>query len=127
MLSISLTLKYRYCRYNTHTPPTGTLTIIDMTDHANPVIIGKQGYPHSAYTHQGWLTDDQTHLFLDDEADERRGGLPSEHTRTMSWDVRKLREPTLVHEFFSAETVIDHNQCECSNRRLACRDCCRDL
>ena len=81
-----------------------------MSDHANPVILGKQGYPHSAYTHQGWLTDDQTHLFLDDEADERRGGLPSEHTRTMSWDVRNLREPTLVHEFFSEETVIDHNQ-----------------
>ena len=28
----------------------------------------------------------------------------------MTWDVSDLRNPKLVHEFFSVETVIDHNQ-----------------
>jgi hypothetical protein len=44
-----------------------------------------------------------------DEADERRA-LPTGHTRTLTWDVTDLRNPKLVHEFFSEETVIDHNQ-----------------
>ena len=87
-----------------------TLTIVDMTDHENPEIIGQQTYEGASYTHQGWLTEDMTHLFLDDEADERRGGI-GENTRTMTWDVSDLRNPTLVFEFFSEETVIDHNQC----------------
>ena len=26
------------------------------------------------------------------------------------WDVSDLRNPRLVHEFYSTETVIDHNQ-----------------
>ncbi len=106
-----------------------TLTIIDMTDHTNPEIIGSQTYDAASYTHQGWLSEDQTHLFLDgkfkieccppahaselmsvgcwvdpDEADERRA-LPTGHTRTLTWDVTDLRNPTLVHEFFSEETV----------------------
>ena len=109
-----------------------TLTIVDMTDHNNPAIIGADTYEDAAYTHQGWLTEDQTHLFLDDEADERRGDWGG-NTRTMTvrpskgffalprsltrwaffcrqWDVSDLRNPRLVHEFYSTETVIDHNQ-----------------
>ena len=39
-----------------------------------------------------------------DEADERRA-LPTGHTRTLTWDVTDLRNPRLVHEFFSEETV----------------------
>ena len=93
--------------YNTRA---NTLTIVDMTDHNNPEIIGQQGYEFSAYCHQGWLTDDQTHLFMGDEADENRGGLPTQNTRTLTWDVSDLRNPVLVNEFFSEETVIDHNQ-----------------
>ena len=42
-----------------------TLTIIDMTDHTNPEIIGSETYNAAGYTHQGWLSEDQTHLFLD--------------------------------------------------------------
>ena len=60
-----------------------TLTIVDMTDHNNPAIIGADTYEDAAYTHQGWLTEDQTHLFLDDEADERRGDWGG-NTRTMT-------------------------------------------
>ena len=44
-----------------------TLTIIDMTDHTNPEIIGSETYNAAGYTHQGWLSEDQTHLFLDGE------------------------------------------------------------
>ena len=44
-----------------------TLTIIHMTDHTNPEIIGSETYNAAGYTHQGWLSEDQTHLFLDGE------------------------------------------------------------
>ena len=47
---------------------------------------------------------------MGDEADENRGGLPTQNTRTLTWDVSDLRNPVLVNEFFSEETVIDHNQ-----------------
>ena len=57
--------------YNTRE---NTLTIIDMTDHENPEIIGQQTYEGASYTHQGWLTEDQTHLFLGDEV---QNGMPS--------------------------------------------------
>jgi choice-of-anchor B domain-containing protein len=85
-----------------------TLTIISMADHNNPEMLSRVTYDNVYYTHQGWLTEDQTHLFLDDELDESRG--PEPRTRTMIWDVRSLRNAELVDSFFSEFTVIDHNQ-----------------
>eukprot|EP01044_Picomonas_judraskeda_P004967 COSAG03_NODE_450_length_7830_cov_5.709352_4_plen_216_part_00 len=85
-----------------------TLTIVDVTDKANPEQIARETYDNVYYTHQGWLNEDQTHLFMDDELDESRG--PNPNTRTMIWDVRSLRAPVLVDSYFSEFTVIDHNQ-----------------
>jgi len=85
-----------------------TLTIVDVTDKANPEQIARETYDNVYYTHQGWLNEDQTHLFMDDELDESNG--PNPNTRTMIWDVRSLRNPTLVDSYFSEFTVIDHNQ-----------------
>ena len=47
-----------------------TLTIVDVTDKANPVQISGTGYAGSGYTHQGWLTPDHSYFVLDDELDE---------------------------------------------------------
>eukprot|EP01052_Picozoa_sp_SAG31_P014169 SAG31_NODE_871_length_11335_cov_4.910822_10_plen_205_part_00 len=57
-----------------------TLTITDVTDKENPVMLSRVTYDNVYYTHQGWLTEDQSHLFLDDELDESRG--PNPNTRT---------------------------------------------
>ena len=85
-----------------------TLTIVSMADHNNPVMLSRVTYDNVFYTHQGWLTEDQTHLFLDDELDESNG--PEPRTRTLIWDVRDLTAPELIDSFFSEFTVIDHNQ-----------------
>ena len=45
-----------------------TLTIVDVTNKSNPVQLSRTDYSDAQYTHQGWLTEDQTHFLLDDEA-----------------------------------------------------------
>lgn len=71
-------------------------------------MLSRVTYDNVYYTHQGWLTVDQSHLFLDDELDESNG--PDANTRTLIWDVSSLRDPQLVDSFFSTEESIDHNQ-----------------
>jgi hypothetical protein len=51
-----------------------------VTDKLNPVMVARETYEDVYYTHQGWLTDDHSHLFLDDEIDELSG--PSQNTRS---------------------------------------------
>ena len=85
-----------------------TLTIWDLENPLEPQMLSRETYDNVYYTHQGWLTEDQTHLFLDDELDESNG--PTPNTRTMIWDVRSLRAPFLHDSYFSEFTVIDHNQ-----------------
>ena len=52
-----------------------TVTVVDMSDKANPVQISRTGYSDSAYTHQAWLTEDHAYLLLNDELDEKNLGL----------------------------------------------------
>jgi len=91
-----------------------TLTIVDVSDKANSVLISKRGYSHSMYTHQGWLTEDHTITLLDDELDENRNVGPDAsklgHTITYIWDVSDLTAPVLKGHFLSEQVAIDHNQ-----------------
>lgn len=91
-----------------------TLTIADVTDADAVKVLSRTGYNNSVYTHQGWLDQRQEFLFLDDELDELAWDLskpdgPTNYTRTMIWDARSLSQPTLVDNFYSTETAIDHN------------------
>jgi choice-of-anchor B domain-containing protein len=83
------------------------LSIIDVTDKANPAILSEATYPGVAYVHQGWLTDDQQHFILDDEADELTGF--TDGTRTLVFDVADLDDPVLLAEFRSTQKATDHN------------------
>ena len=85
------------------------VSIVDVTDKANPEYLGIASYATSQYVHQAWLSEDPRFLFQNDELDEFR--LPNliTHTRTMIWDVADLEDPVLVKEFFAANTSIDHN------------------
>ena len=84
-----------------------TVTIVDVTDKGNVVQLSRSGYDGSAYTHQGWLTDDHQYFLLDDELDEQNFGHT---TRTRVWDVSDLDNPALVGVFDSSAGAIDHNQ-----------------
>ncbi|MBP7998024.1 MAG: choice-of-anchor B family protein [Chloroflexi bacterium] len=86
---------------------TDTLTIVDVTNKSAPVQISRTGYTGRGYTHQGWLTDDQQYLTLDDELDENNFG---HNTRTYMWDVRNLDAPTMMGYHQATTAAIDHNQ-----------------
>ena len=89
------------------------ISIADVTDKDNPVAISTATYPNVGYAHQGWLTEDHRHFFLDDEGDEFSFGL---NTRTLVWDFSDLDDPLLLTEYFAETTNTDHNQYVVGNR-----------
>ncbi len=83
-----------------------TLTIADVTDKANPIMVSRTSYDGIAYTHQGWVTDDHLFLLLGDELDEKNFG---HSTLTRIWDIANLDRPVLIGTHQSASPAIDHN------------------
>ena len=84
-----------------------TITIIDVTDRANPVQLSRSSYSQTAYTHQGWLTADHNVLLVDDEGDEQKFDAK---TTTYIWDLSSLTEPKQIGVYSAATEAIDHNQ-----------------
>jgi choice-of-anchor B domain-containing protein len=85
----------------------GFLSISDVTDKENPVLLGRGTYPNPAYLHQGWLTDDHAYFIMDDESDVIAGN--AETTRTTIWDVSDLEDPLLVTMFMGSMPASAHN------------------
>ena len=83
-----------------------TLTIVDVSDKLEQVQLSRTGYGGSAYTHQGWLTEDQRFFLVNDEGDETAFKHP---TRTWIWDVSDLDAPIIVSMYDGPTTSIDHN------------------
>jgi choice-of-anchor B domain-containing protein len=83
-----------------------TLTIVDATEKHVQTQISRTGYGGSAYTHQGWLTEDQRFFLVNDEGDERAFRHP---TRTWIWDVSDLDAPALLGRYDGPTAAIDHN------------------
>jgi len=83
-----------------------SLTVIDVSNKAAPVMLGKAVYPNTAYSHQGWLSEDQALFFMGDEIDELTFGM---NTRTLIFDVRDLDDPVFATAHAHATSVIDHN------------------
>ena len=86
--------------------PTKRIAIVDVTDKSAPVPLSSTTYTGAAYPHQGWLTDDQRYLLVDDELDETSFG---HNAYTYVWDVSDLEAPVLVGRHEHALSVIDHN------------------
>jgi len=83
-----------------------TLTIVDVTDKLEQIQLSRTGYDGSAYTHQGWLTEDQRYFLVNDESDERAF---NHATRTWIWDVSDLDAPQLTAYYDGPTPSIDHN------------------
>lgn len=81
--------------------------VADVTDKANPVTITRATYPLTAYTHQGWLTDDHRYFYMNDELDELNNLVSG--TRTLIWDMQDLDDPLLVGEYTADNNASDHN------------------
>lgn len=96
-----------------------TLTVYDVSDKKDPIVISATPYIGNEYSHQGWIVDEaMTFLLLDDELDELNqagppageiGGLVN-HTTTYIWDISNLEAPINTGYYQSPEQSIDHNQ-----------------
>jgi len=84
-----------------------TVTVIDTTDKAAPEMIARAPYETSAYTHQGWFTEDHAYFLLGDEVDELAGTVDG--TTTYVWDLQDLDDPQLRGMDSDGNSSIDHN------------------
>lgn len=84
-----------------------TLTVIDVSDKADMVMLSRTVYNDDHYTHQGWLTEDHNYLMMNDELDEYQGS--NKNTRTLLWNVEDLEDPVHVASHFADVESIDHN------------------
>jgi len=84
-----------------------TLTIVDVSNKDDVLLISRTHYVDAQYTHQGWLLQDSRWLLLDDELDELMGREKT--TRTLLWNIDSLENPVHHSDYFATEHVIDHN------------------
>ena len=82
------------------------VVILNVSDKANISNISTISYSNIGYTHQAWLTEDQTYLLLGDETDELSFGFD---TRTIIFDLTDLDNPSVHMEYIGNTSAIDHN------------------
>lgn len=90
------------------------MRIVDVTNKTAPEPISTASHPGTAYIHQGWLTEDQRYLYVNDELDEIVG--TSDRTRTLIYDVAELDDPILIGEHLGPDRATDHNLYISGNR-----------
>ncbi len=83
------------------------VTVFDVTDLNEVRVVSQAAYPAFAYTHQGWLTEDQRYFLADDELDEQYGLVPTQ--RTLVFDLSDLDDPEFAFPYDSGLPTIDHN------------------
>ncbi|MBY5164510.1 choice-of-anchor B family protein [Salsipaludibacter albus] len=84
-----------------------TVTLYDVTDIDDPVVLDRLPYDGAAYTHQGWLSEDHTYFFLGDELDELFGEV--DERTTYIWDFSDLDDVELIGVHSDGNSSIDHN------------------
>jgi choice-of-anchor B domain-containing protein len=83
------------------------INIADVTDKSKPVTVGRNSYPNVGYAHQGWFDDEQRYFYMNDETDELAGNVAG--TRTIVWDLSRLDDPVVAHEYIGPVRSSDHN------------------
>ena len=82
------------------------VAIVDVSDKTDMQLVSSFNYTQSAYTHQGWLNEDQTMVYFNDELDEQGFG---NGTRTYIADVSDLDNPVVLGFYEADNTSVDHN------------------
>jgi choice-of-anchor B domain-containing protein len=85
----------------------------DVTNKGAPVRLSSTNYPTAEYTHSGWPSADQRHIFIHDELEEVRRGLA---TRIYTMSLDNLRAPAIVTSYQGPTTTTDHNGYTKGNR-----------
>jgi choice-of-anchor B domain-containing protein len=83
-----------------------TVDLWDVTDKAAPVLLSSTTYSDASYTHSGWPTADQRHIFVHDELEEIRRGV---FTQIYTMNVDDLRNPFIQASYQGPDTTTDHN------------------
>ena len=83
-----------------------TVDLWDVTDKAAPVRLSSTSYSDANYTHSGWPSADQRHIFVHDELEEIRLGR---FTQIYTMNVDDLRNPFIQASYQGPDTTIDHN------------------
>ena len=83
-----------------------SIDLWDFSQPANPVRLSQTPYSNVAYTHSGWPSEDGEYLYVHDELDEQRFGLP---TTLRVFSLADLRTPVQVGAWSGITTAIDHN------------------
>ncbi len=82
------------------------MSIVDATDKSDVTLVSALTYAQLGYTHQGWVNDDHTLCFVNDELDEQNYG---NNTRTYIVDIADIDAPTILGFYESPLPAIDHN------------------
>ena len=77
------------------------LDIYDVTVKSNMFRLSRTTYPNLSYCHQGWLSEDRSYLYVNDETD----GV----NETLVFDVTDLSNPVLVNTYSAGVGATDHN------------------
>ncbi|MEE9212548.1 MAG: choice-of-anchor B family protein, partial [Phycisphaeraceae bacterium] len=77
------------------------LDIFDVTNKLNMFRLSRTTYPNLSFAHQGWLSEDRSYFYLNDELD----GV----NETVVFDVTDLENPMVVNTYSSGVPAIDHN------------------
>ena len=80
--------------------------ISDVTDKSNPITLSNSTFAGRNYLHQGWLTNDHSRFFMNDELDEIRLDQP---TKTYIWSLDDLKNPEMIGFYTHSAKSIDHN------------------
>ncbi len=83
------------------------LSIADVSDKGNPIIISKFDNKQFGYVHQGWLSENHQYFFVNDELNEYRGY--DDKQTTVIFDLTDLDEPEVLTIYNSNLKTIDHN------------------
>ncbi len=78
----------------------------DVTEIAAPILLSSTTYSDASYTHSGWPTTDQRHIFVHDETEEINRGL---FTQIYTMNLDDLRNPFIVASYQGPDTTTDHN------------------
>ena len=102
----------------------GGVAIVDVTDKSDMVQIAAFNYSQSAYTHQGWLSEDGRFLYFNDELDESNYGNGTRSTFDFGFPGLACRHCAGSENprrfFYRTSEILSGNYSHIPNHLLAC-------
>ncbi|NNE59209.1 MAG: choice-of-anchor B family protein [Hellea sp.] len=83
-----------------------SVSISNVTNKSAPVTLSSATYPNFGYTHQNWIDETHSFLFVGDETDEVDRGIA---TSTIVLDVRDLNNAQFLYTHVAGTNASDHN------------------